>query len=473
MRVLFVVVLLFFAFFLPKSLVNFLSHFYELYFRIRHYGYEEIDNKNYERKLGFGKKLLCSKEYFCDEMQAFLSDENRTGTFLSSHSGKRTEQVTIGGMPFIVKTHKYDGFWQNLFVQGRGVEIWNNAHLARRQGLQTLKPVALIEEKKWNSSTSVVVYLMEGESKDAISLATLDKLVKKMRGLRFLMRDFSVENIIFLEGDIPELIDIGRLFQYPKCSLIYPMALSSQIERHHHAALYTFCLWDLLMHEMANLYQKCWPLFHYTYAAIDRPDYVKKISYKEKLLCKQEYDTPAMRGFLQSEYSPPRGLMSVHEGHITERVEIDGKAFIVKTTETRGFLQNLLSMNIGVKIWNNAHFAKERGLPTLTPVALLEKRSLHNSQGIVVYLMEGSILKDAMDQRGDLTPAINTIVQKMADLHIIHAEFRPLNALYLEDGRVQLVDIDGLHSYPKYSYLFKKRLSIEVERFNKKARLNG
>jgi hypothetical protein len=146
-----------------------------------------------------------------------------------------------------------------------------------------------------------------------------------------------------------------------------------------------------------------------------------------------------------------------------------GKRVVVKSVEFRGWFPNLLRMGMGVNIWNNAYFAKARGVPVLTPIALVEKRSWNKTKTFVVYPYEGEVCKNEIKE----SPKIFVLKKALNEGLLIHDDFRFKNIVMLDDGTLQLIDIDKIHYYPKNSPVFKARMRHEFRKFNLTAEANA
>lgn len=210
-----------------------------------------------------------------------------------------------------------------------------------------------------------------------------------------------------------------------------------------------------------------WPIFHYGYEEIDHSDYVKRLSYSEKVVCHKEYYDQDMREFLEGKTLPMRELLHFWRERKTESVWIGKRRYVIKTGVKKGFFTNLMKIGLGVQIWNNAHRAKRLGIPTLKPIAFWEKRGLTYSESLVLYLWEGTSGEKAFKERTSFLPEVDKLLVKLSCHSIIQRSFRLKNMVILGDDTPQLIDIDDMHQYPKYSFVFHKRLQREMENYRK------
>jgi len=228
--------------------------------------------------------------------------------------------------------------------------------------------------------------------------------------------------------------------------------------------------WDSLMNNLSRGYEIGYLIYRYDYREIDNSDYIRNLSFKEKVFCHRDYHTEELIGFIKGQRKFKTTLLHKREGKITEKVTINGCDFVIKTETTKGFLKNLFMMNRCVCIWNNGHFAKEKGILALKPIALVEKRGVFQSKSSILYLLEGIDGEKEAAKRVDFFDQIEDVVRQMKEQRIIHQDFRLKNLVVLPDNSIQLIDIDKIHQYPKYSYVYHKRLAREIHKFNSKRR---
>lgn len=224
---------------------------------------------------------------------------------------------------------------------------------------------------------------------------------------------------------------------------------------------------DYVIQTIGAQYQKSWHIFHYDYANLDNPEYIKKLSYGEKVVCHRAYYDQAMQDFLEGKTKPKRELLHWWKRRTTESIWIGDRHYVIKTGIKKGFFPNLLKIGLGVEIWNNAHLAKELGIPTLQPIAFWEKRCPNYSESIVLYPWEGTSGDKVYQEREDILPAVEKLLVALEENSVIQRSFRLKNLVILSDNTPQLIDIDDMHRYPKYSFIFHKRLKREIQNYGK------
>lgn len=225
--------------------------------------------------------------------------------------------------------------------------------------------------------------------------------------------------------------------------------------------------WPSLMHNLARIYEALFLEVHYEYVGISDPNYYKELSWKEKIFCAKEYASNEMIHFLNEvETSNNKRVLWDHRGKLTEKTEVNGVSFVVKSAHKNGFLINLLTMGMAVNVWNNADWAKKLGVPVLHPVALVEKRKWNQTKTYVVYLFEGEVCEAVMKRSDQFFDKVQVMQALLKKKHVIHHDFRLRNMVLLDDGSIQFIDIDKLHHYPRNSYVFRERLKRESTKFN-------
>ncbi len=215
-------------------------------------------------------------------------------------------------------------------------------------------------------------------------------------------------------------------------------------------------------YRLSRGYQKAFAMMNYTYEALFDPGCEKEVCWKEKIFCKKEYASQEVMQFLRDIEAREKCFISKNQNRLVEEVFWQGKRVVVKSVEFRGWFPNLLRMGMGVNIWNNASFAKARGVPVLTPIALVEKRWWNKTKTFVVYPYEGEVCKNEIKE----SPKILVLKEALNQAKLIHDDFRFKNIVMLEDGTLQLIDIDKIHYYPKNSPVFKARMRHEFRKFN-------
>ena len=228
-----------------------------------------------------------------------------------------------------------------------------------------------------------------------------------------------------------------------------------------------YSFWPSLMHNLSRVYETFFIEAQYEYVGLLDVKIKKDSSWALKILCHEEYATPEFFEFLHHiEESNLKKTLHNHRGKLTEKFLFGETPFVVKSTERKGVFANLISMGTGVTVWNNAHWAVEKGIPVLKPVALVEKRLWNKTKSFVVYLYEGKQCETEFKENEEFFPKVFELTKLLQEKKVIHHDFRLRNIVLLDDGSLQFIDIDKLHYYQKKSHVFNQRLKREVKKFN-------
>ncbi len=220
------------------SLMHNISRLYETFFLQVHYEYVGLFDPIYQKQVSWGLKNICLKEYATSQVNDFLDHiEDFEKKTIWIHRNKLTEEAHIGEYHFIIKSEKKEGFFANLFSMGMAVNVWNNAHWVRNMGIPVLKPVALLEKRKWNSAHTFIVYLYEGRDcekeleRDQSFFSGVKDLQKLLVDRHVIHHDFRLRNILVLEDQSLQLIDIDKIHKYPRNSYVFRERMNREVRK--------------------------------------------------------------------------------------------------------------------------------------------------------------------------------------------------------------------------------------------------
>jgi hypothetical protein len=462
------------------SISHNLARVYQKLYAVSHYDYQALYDENCKKEVSWHQKIFCLKEFANEEVMSFLqSIEEREKNTICLKRKRSVEESFFGNEKVVVKSMEFKGFFANLFRMGMGVNVWNNAELAKKINVAVLKPIALVEKRAWNKSKTFIVYKFEGKACEE-EIKNSDSWFAKIQALEKLLTkkclvhdDFRIKNIVLLDDGSLQLIDIDKLHLYPSKSVVFRARMRREVRKFNQnllengyrvkkLAFETSSPSKSILHNLMCLYRQIFMISSYGYVGINDPEVVKKLSRAEKIFCKKEYATEEMMQFLSEMEAKNREILWANFERVGSQVFLDGHHFIVKSIELKGYLPNLLRMNGATHVWNVAHYVKAKGVPVLKPIALVEKRAFSETRGWVVYLFEGKICNKSIDF---------TKIKELRDLlqkkKIAHHDLFLRNIVTLDDGSLQLIDIDKMHIYPGYSYVFRKKCEIEENRLIK------
>lgn len=158
-------------------------------------------------------------------------------------------------------------------------------------------------------------------------------------------------------------------------------------------------------------------------------------------------------------------------------VSIDGHKFVVKRYNIRGFwhfLKNIFRKSYAHKAWFNIKVLKGLNIPTLTPVALIEKYIgpfKGKSYLITEYIENGIRGCDYFAEGEEAKPEWEQIVKNIADIaaklkqaFIEHRDFQYGNILIVGSTPI-LHDLEHMKYYQNNSPKFQKAFQKDIDHF--------
>ena len=237
LKILFPLVISIVFLFFGTSLMHNFSRLYELAFLQTHYNYDLLFDSDCYKELSFNHKIICKSKYLTKDVLDFLHDVDGSSfkKVLWDHRGKLTEEAKFGNHHFIVKSAEKKGFLRNLLCMGMGVNVWNNANWALKRDIPVLKPVAMIEKRKWNFTKTYIVYEYEGRVCEK-ELNVRPEFFPKVEGMKKLLQeknvihhDFRLRNMVVLDDGSLQFIDIDKFHHYPNKSLVFKARLKREV----------------------------------------------------------------------------------------------------------------------------------------------------------------------------------------------------------------------------------------------------
>ncbi len=442
-----------------------LGNAYKTLFFIAQYEYEGLFDPFCRKELSWKEKVFCKEGYASDEMmQALHNIEEISGKKRLAKLRRRvTEEAFLLGDHVVIKSVERKGFIKNLLSRGLAINIWNNAHWMKEKGIPVLKPIALVEKRGWNQSKSFVVYLYEGSiDKPKTQVKKKGELEQCLHKNLVVHHDLLPRNVVTLEDGGMQCIDIDEAVFYPRDGAVFRRWRKRDVcmfqERFMDRSSKTG---NACMRLLTGAYKDLFFTAQYEYAKLFDDQYKKELSWGEKIFCLKEYaSVEMMEGLHKIEEIRGKLGASHRNGRVTEEVFFLGNHFIIKSGEVKGFVSNLMQMGLGTTIWNNADWMKEKGIPVLKPIALVEKRGWNRTKSFVIYLYEGGLCKGNCSK-------ISELKQVLLEKCVIHGDLLYRNIVVLEDGSVQCIDIDNAQVYPRNSIVFRWRMERDFCKLKK------
>lgn len=213
---------------------------------------------------------------------------------------------------------------------------------------------------------------------------------------------------------------------------------------------------ERIARSLGKTYERLFAVFQFTYD-FPQEEYVANLSYKRKEICIKGDFSPEMAAFLSSGQCENREILHQTKSRLTEKVIIKDDIYIVKTDHRKGFFRNLLKLSLGVRVWNNALWLKKMDIPSLTPVAVIEKRSWNFSESSIVYKCRGVDLANNKEILTNSSALIAHLYHSLVEKNVMHPDFQPRNVIREGDEGVFIIDIDCIAHYPPYSLIYQSR----------------
>lgn len=238
-----------FLLFLAMSSVHILtgiSHIYQHGYRAWDIDYAGLGEEGFVYKKSEDRGETCRILYrseACPEailrllpqIDSHVQKEGRAVEFL--HLSRTTYVSHIEGKPYIIKLSRTKSLFETLFFTCRhSRSAWNNAELAKRAGLATIEPIALVEIGSKFQLTSYLIYPLAGktlaEKKGMESwVEPFKRVLAKQRDLSIIHPDFRPKNVIQLEDSSIQYIDIDDLHRYPPFSYVCRARFNKELKR--------------------------------------------------------------------------------------------------------------------------------------------------------------------------------------------------------------------------------------------------
>jgi tRNA A-37 threonylcarbamoyl transferase component Bud32 len=195
----------------------------------------------------------------------------------------------------------------------------------------------------------------------------------------------------------------------------------------------------------------------------DNMSWVRDRTFFSYWVCRQRYYTSAMQNFLRA---PDEALARSHQffknipgdTSTVAVVVIDEIPLVVKRYNVKGFwhgLKLLFRPSRALVSWRNAHRLRALNIPTIEPVAVLEKRfGLFRRQAYFISRYVAGISGSDYFAQADQSPeacavaikAIVTILQQLAAAKIYHNDFHHSNFIMMGNQPL-LIDLDHMQHY--------------------------
>ncbi|MBN9286593.1 MAG: hypothetical protein J0H47_01550 [Gammaproteobacteria bacterium] len=195
--------------------------------------------------------------------------------------------------------------------------------------------------------------------------------------------------------------------------------------------------------------------------------------------CRKEYFSSAMQDLLQNiDFYIDRKPWRVLKNDPTSTVvvlKVDDNYVVVKRANTKGWahiLRRFFTCSRAKKNWRNASMLLDIGIPTFSPIALMEERwgpLKWRSYFICSYIQGTEALEyfsrtdEPQEQTKEIATKIARMLQTLAKHWISHRDIN-LSNIILVDGEPWLIDLDSMRQH-RFSFIATRGARRERERF--------
>ena len=211
-------------------------------------------------------------------------------------------------------------------------------------------------------------------------------------------------------------------------------------------------------------------------------DYIFEKNFRRHLICRSKYYTPVMQAFLKNPDLLLEGP-NVHyfkntpgESSTVGLLTLDDCKVVVKRYNVKSVWHGLklwFRKSRAMISWLNAHRLAAINIPTIEPIAVIEKRygPLRNKAYFIYCYVDGDPCCNYFEKYQTLTPryrqALESIAESMKKLKIARIRHRDChhNNMVMLDDKVLLLDLDHMKQYHFLKWRFKKAHQKDIRQF--------
>lgn len=214
------------------------------------------------------------------------------------------------------------------------------------------------------------------------------------------------------------------------------------------------------------------------------PMIVKQAHFTYSRCYQSQYDSASLQAVLQdpdrmmAEYAVERYKDDDTDTSSVARVQYEGLDLVIKRYNLKHLAHRLKRGILKTKArvsWDNALLLQQLAIPSLLPVACIEKRwgpwkresylITEYQEGMLAhqYFAEDSPFSDHFQQA---IHNVSTLVKRLKQARIAHDDFQLLNILMVDDRPV-LLDLDHMHCYGPAQNAFAKAHQKDLDRLFK------
>lgn len=155
------------------------------------------------------------------------------------------------------------------------------------------------------------------------------------------------------------------------------------------------------------------------------------------------------------------------------QVNLAGRDYVVKRYNIKNFWHGVRRAVTKTRAWNswvNAFHMEFLGIPSLKPIALMERRfgPFRGTAYLITEFIEGPDALACLTNRSHLNgevEALATILLELSESKISHGDLKATNFLMAEDGPI-IIDLDAMRAH-KNEEKFQRAFNQDISRFMK------
>lgn len=412
-----------------------------------------------------GKRIVARAKYKGDDVLAKIF----LGKTANRHAQKENEGIELIATAGVRSPAR---LFEAQFIDGDGVVL----------GFQFLENSVSLEAK-WNDADE------DAERVDVLTRAMI--IIARLHNQGVVQTDIHLDNFIMSEGRI-YTIDGGAVVR--KTDPPLPMKESLENVSWFFAQIFPkydeFVSIVLPAYEAIRLWKPDPDRIVRLQEQIARSRDARKKSFIDKtfrdctrfisdsrfsrfLVCERESYDNELKDLLENidDYIDKGTILKQGNTATVAQVNLVNRAFVVKRYNIKGFwhgVRRALSRTRASKSWANAFHMEFLGIPSLKPVALMERRlgPLRGTAYLITEFVEGLDALAYLTNRSHFNGEVEALVGILVDLsenRISHGDLKATNFLMALNGPI-IIDLDAMRQH-KNEEKFQRAFNRDIRRF--------
>ncbi|MDG1206106.1 MAG: lipopolysaccharide kinase InaA family protein [Pseudomonadales bacterium] len=201
--------------------------------------------------------------------------------------------------------------------------------------------------------------------------------------------------------------------------------------------------------------------------------FICRSSFFQFLVCERECYDEEFKELLENidNYISKGKLLKQGNTATVAQVKLSGREFVVKRYNIKDFwhgVRRAVSKTRASKSWTNAFHMEFLGIPSLTPVALMERRigPFRRTAYLITEFVEGPDALTCLSNRNHFNgevEALATILVGLSEGKISHGDLKATNFLMAQEGPI-IIDLDAMREH-KNEKQFERAFNRDINRF--------